>query len=238
MNTSNLHNKQIDYIDWGMIDYKTAWEKQQALFDALVDLKSDFDSSKSKSSVQRFILCEHPHVYTLGRYGQSNNLLINDEFLRKINASYYRIDRGGDITYHGPGQIVGYPILDLEQLHLSLKEYINCLEEMIIRTLATYNIQATRMKNAAGVWLDANGKHPRKIGAVGVRASRYVTMHGFAFNVNTDLSYFSYINPCGFADKGVTSMEKELNRAVPTEEIKQKLYVHFCSLVDKQDVRS
>lgn len=224
---------QIQYIDWGFIDYKDAWDKQKIFFDELVELKSDFDNSKQKSINQRFILCEHPHVYTLGKNGQSNNMLINDEFMQKINASYYHIDRGGDITYHGPGQIVGYPILDLEQLHLSLKDYIHCIEEMIIGTLQEYAIESSRMNGATGVWLDANGKNPRKICAIGVRASRYVTMHGFAFNINTDLSYFSYINPCGFIDKGVTSLSKELQKPIKVEEIKQKLYSRFCALVGK-----
>ena len=224
---------KIQYIDWGKIDYKEAWDKQKIFFDKLVELKSDFNNSHQKDINQRFILCQHHHVYTLGKNGQSNNMLINDEFMKKINASYHHIDRGGDITYHGPGQIVGYPILDLEQLHLSLKDYIHCIEEMIIRTLKEYQIESSRMDGSTGVWLDVNGENPRKICAIGVRASRYVTMHGFALNINTDLSYFSYINPCGFIDKGVTSLSKELQKTVDEEEIKQKLYFHFCSLVHK-----
>ena len=220
--------KAIEYIDWGVIDYKEAWDRQIALFDPLVALKSNF---KEECPVlpQRFIVCEHPHVYTLGKHGQENNLLINEEFLSKINAKCYRIDRGGDITYHGFGQIVGYPILDLEALHLSLKGYVYAIEEMIIRTLAEYGIVAARLQGATGVWLDASGKNPRKIAAIGIRSSRYITMHGFAFNINTDLSYFSYINPCGFVDKGVTSLAKELQKEVDMEEVKQKLYKHFLS---------
>ncbi len=225
--------ERIQYINWGLIDYKNAWDKQKAFFDELVELKSDFNNPTQKCINQRFILCEHPHVYTLGKNGQSNNMLINDEFMKKINAVYYHIDRGGDITYHGPGQIVGYPILDLEQLNLSLKDYIHCIEEMIILTLKEYHIESSRMKSATGVWLDVNGKNPRKICAIGVRASRYVTMHGFALNVNTDLSYFSYINPCGFIDKGVTSLSKEVQKPINAEEVKQKLYSHFCVLVGK-----
>ena len=224
-------NKKIEYHDWGLIDYSEAWDKQKQLFEEIVALKSDFDNPKTESIVQRFILCEHPHVYTLGRNGQSNNMLIKDEFMKKINASYYQIDRGGDITYHGPGQIVGYPILDLEQLHLSLKDYIYCLEQTIILTLKEYAITATRMQGATGVWLDVDGKNPRKICAIGVRASRYVTMHGFAFNINTDLSYFSHINPCGFVDKGVTSLSNELKKTIDINEIKPKLYNYFCSLM-------
>ena len=220
-------NKKIEYHDWGLIDYSEAWDKQTQLFEEIVALKSDFDNPKTEFIVQRFILCEHPHVYTLGRNGQSNNMLVNDKFMQKINASYYQIDRGGDITYHGPGQIVGYPILDLEQLHLSLKDYIYCLEQTIILALKDYAITATRMQGATGVWLDVDGKNPRKICAIGVRASRYVTMHGFAFNINTDLSYFSHINPCGFVDKGVTSLSNELKRTIDIEEIKPKLYKYF-----------
>ena len=219
--------KEIQYHDWGLIDYSEAWDKQKQLFEEILTLKSDFDNPKTESIVQRFILCEHPHVYTLGKNGQSNNMLIHDEFMKKINASYYRIDRGGDITYHGPGQIVGYPILDLEQLHLSLKDYIYYLEQMIILTLRDYAITATRMQGATGVWLDVNGKNPRKICAIGVRASRYVTMHGFALNINTDLSYFSHINPCGFVDKGVTSLANELKKTIGIDEIKLKLYTCF-----------
>ncbi len=224
-------NQGIQYIDWGLIDYKEAWEKQKILFDELIQLKSHFEKPQKESGMQRFIVCEHPHVYTLGKNGQANNMLINNEFLQRIDASYYHIDRGGDITYHGPGQIVGYPILDLEQLHLSLKEYINCIEEMVILTLKDYAIKASRLQGATGIWLDASGQNPRKICAIGVRASRYITMHGFALNINTDLSYFSYINPCGFVDKGVTSLSKELQKPIDTGEIKQKLYHYFSSIV-------
>jgi lipoyl(octanoyl) transferase len=223
-------HKEIQYIDWKLIPYKDAWEKQKELFDELVRLKSDFENPNQEAIVQRFILCEHPHVYTLGKNGQGNNMLINDQFMEKINASYYHIDRGGDITYHGPGQIVGYPILDLQQLHLSLKDYVYCIEEMIILTLKDYQLEASRMQGATGVWIDANKPNPRKICAIGIRACRYITMHGFAFNVNTDLSYFSYINPCGFVDKGVTSLSKELQRPIEMEEVKHKLYSYFLSL--------
>jgi lipoyl(octanoyl) transferase len=228
-------NANIQYIDWKLIHYKEAWEKQKKFFNELIDLKSDFENPNSKSIVQRFIVCEHPHVYTLGKNGQANNMLINDEFMKKINASYYHIDRGGDITYHGPGQITGYPVLDLEQLHLSLKEYVYCIEEMIILTLQDYQINASRMEGATGVWLDANKQNPRKICAIGIRASRYVTMHGFAFNVNTDLSYFSYINPCGFVDRGVTSLSKELQKPVDMEEVKHKLYFYFRTVILQQN---
>ena len=223
---------KIEYIDWGTIDYKQAWDKQIALFNPLVELKSNFKAETYPNISQRFIVCEHPHVYTLGKHGQTNNMLINDEFMKKINATYYHIDRGGDITYHGFGQIVGYPILDLEALHLSLKGYVHALEEAVIRTLADYALTATRLKDATGVWLDAEGKNPRKICAIGIRSSRYITMHGFALNVNTDLTYFSYINPCGFVDKGVTSLAKELQRPIDMKEVKRKLYENFCLIVN------
>ena len=229
---------KIEYIDWGVIDYKQAWDRQIALFNPLVELKSSFKTEDYAAIPQRFIVCEHPHVYTLGKHGQANNMLIDDEFMAKINATYYHIDRGGDITYHGFGQIVGYPILDLEALGLSLKGYVHILEEMVIRTLAEYNIVATRLNAATGVWLDALGRNPRKICAIGIRSSRYITMHGFALNVNTDLTYFSYINPCGFVDKGVTSLSKELQKTIDLEEVKNKLYKNFCCLVRNNTFQS
>ncbi|MDR2385112.1 MAG: lipoyl(octanoyl) transferase LipB [Tannerella sp.] len=218
----------IEYSDWGTIDYKVAWDRQRALFDALLKWKTGINTPKQDDCVQQFIVCEHPHVYTLGKNGKSDNMLIGESFLQKISASYYHIERGGDITYHGPGQIVCYPVLDLETFHLSLREYIACIEETVIFTLAEYGVKAMRMKNATGVWLDAEGKNPRKIAAIGVRAGKYVTMHGFALNINTDLSYFSYIHPCGFTDKGVTSLAEELHKTMDMEEIKRKLYSSFC----------
>ena len=174
------------------------------------------------------LFCEHPHVYTLGRNGKKENLLISEEQIRLINASYYHINRGGDITYHGPGQIVVYPIFDLEELGLTLKQYIENLEQIIIDCLADYNITAGRLAGATGVWLDSGitGRE-RKICAIGVRISRFVTMHGLAFNVNTNLDYFNYINPCGFVDKGVTSMKEELKKEQSLDEVKQNLLKHF-----------
>ena len=236
-------NQKLQYIDWGLIDYKEAWDRQKLWFDEMVEQKKTVVGVENfrplPSPPQYFIVCEHPHVYTLGKNGQRNNLLINDEFLKKINASYYHIERGGDITYHGPGQLVGYPILDLERCKLSLKKYIFCLEEAIIRTLLDYQIESSRMDGATGVWLDVNGKNPRKICAIGVRASRNVTMHGFALNVNTDLSYFSHINPCGFTDKGVTSLSKELallkasplEKPVDMNDVKRRVFGHFQELL-------
>lgn len=224
--------KDINYIDWGLIDYKEAWDRQEGIFKGKIDEK--LSSPKTSSIEQDFILCEHPHVYTLGMHGQVNNLLINEDFLKKINATYYKTNRGGDITYHGFGQIVGYPILDIETLGLSLKDYIWTIEEMVITTMKHYDILCQRMQGATGVWIDTEGKNARKICAIGVRASRYITMHGFALNVNTDLKYFQYINPCGFVDKGVTSMEKEIGEKVDVEKVKRLLYDNFVDLINNK----
>ncbi len=208
------------FRDWKTIDYKEAWDKQQEIFNSVVDFKS----GKTEVNNQSIIFCEHPHVYTLGKHGNNTNLLISDEMLKKINATYYHIDRGGDITYHGPGQIVGYPIIDLELCELSLKDYVFQLEQSVINTLENYQIKATRLQGASGVWLDVDVPgRTRKICAIGVKASRYVTMHGFAFNINTDLNYFNYINPCGFVDKGVTSLQIELGREINIQEVKDIL---------------
>jgi lipoyl(octanoyl) transferase len=208
--------KKVHFEDLGLIDYKEAWDYQEKIFADYLNIKAqirDLPTDKQIEIEGKVIFCEHPHVYTLGKSGQQNNLLIADEFLKKINATYYKINRGGDITYHGPGQIVGYPIIDLERFNLQVKQYIANLEESIILTLSDFGIRAERLNGATGVWLDTNmpGK-TRKICAIGVKASRFITMHGFAFNVNTNLEYFNYINPCGFVDKGVTSMEKELGQ--------------------------
>jgi lipoyl(octanoyl) transferase len=207
-----------EYVDLGLKEYKTAWEIQEKFHQELVDNKD-----ASKQVEHKLIFCEHPHVYTLGKSGEQNNLLINDEFLKKINATYYKSNRGGDITYHGPGQIVGYPIFDLELLNIGVKEYIRKLEEAIITTLGEYNIIATQMDGATGVWLDVNTPKARKICAIGVRVSKAVTMHGFALNVNTDLKYFTHINPCGYINKGVTSIENELGKSFDIMEVKLKL---------------
>ncbi len=205
-------------IDWGVIPYADAWQKQTDWFDELVLAKQS-----GAAYTNRIILCEHPHVYTLGRSGKEMNMLLGEEQLKAIDATLYHIDRGGDITYHGPGQLVSYPILNLEEFHLGLKEYVHLLEEAVIDVCASYGITAARLDKATGVWLDGNTPRARKICAIGVRSSHYVTMHGLAFNVNTDLRYFSYINPCGFIDKGVTSLQKELGREVPMDEVKDRL---------------
>lgn len=221
---------KINTIDWGLVDYLTAWQRQQQIFDSKVSRKLIHSRDAQNDSIltldNDFILCQHPHVYTLGRNGNLHNLLISDQQLRAIGATFVKIDRGGDITYHGPGQIVGYPIFDLESLNLGLKAYINRLEQLIIDVIALYGIKGDRLEGATGVWLDPDTPNARKIAAIGVRASRFVTMHGFALNVNTDLKYFSYINPCGFVDKGVTSMAEELGTEIDINEVKQQIFQH------------
>ncbi len=209
-------SKKVQFEDLGIIDYKKAWDYQENIFAEYLKIKAESRDLPVEKQIEiegKVIFCEHPHVYTLGKSGEQNNLLIADEFLKKINATYYKINRGGDITYHGPGQIVGYPIIDLERFNLQVKQYIANLEQSIILTLNEFGIKSERLNGATGVWLDTTipGK-TRKICAIGVKASRFITMHGFAFNVNTNLEYFNYINPCGFVDKGVTSMEKELGQ--------------------------
>lgn len=212
----------LRYIDLGLIEYKEAWEYQEKVFKTIVDYKRSDQNGKPPENYLLF--CEHPHVYTLGKSGSETNLLIQKEFLDKIEATYFRTDRGGDITYHGPGQIVGYPVIDLEQFGLGLKRYIELLEESIITLLENYGLSSSRMNGATGVWLDSD--HPvkaRKICAIGVKSSRFVTMHGFALNVNTNLDYFTYINPCGLEIKGVTSMQKELGKLQNYDKIKEEL---------------
>ncbi|MBQ6754047.1 MAG: lipoyl(octanoyl) transferase LipB [Bacteroidales bacterium] len=217
----------INFVDWKKIAYSEALDRQTNLFNSKVAQKLNGKENIS----QDFILCEHNNVYTLGKHGKDSNLLVNDEFLKQINAEVYHINRGGDITYHGPGQITGYPSLDLESMGLGIRDYIHTLEQMVINLMKDYDVECERLQGATGVWIEAHTKKARKICAIGVKASRGITMHGFAFNVNTDLNYFSYINPCGFVDKGVTSMQKELHQAVDIERIKHELYNHFIKLV-------
>jgi len=218
--------KCVQYKDLGLIDYKQAWDYQEKLLANIIEKKLQPHANVVDDNFLLF--CEHPHVYTLGKSGEANNLLINDEFLNRIQATYYKINRGGDITYHGPGQLVGYPIFDLEKFHLHVKEYVHHVEEAIIRMLNEYGIFSTRLEGATGVWLDTdNPQRCRKICAIGVRVSRWVTMHGFALNANTDLNYFNHINPCGFTDKGVTSMQKELGYEIDIHELKTKLRNQF-----------
>lgn len=216
----------LERDDWGVVDYPEAWNRQEGLFSQLLLQKQNGEKCQN-----RIVLCEHPHVYTLGRSGKPGNMLVNDEFLSRIGATFHRIDRGGDVTYHGPGQLVCYPLLNLEDFGLGLKEYINLLEEAVIQTCAAYGIEAGRLEKATGVWLDPHGPRARKICAIGVRSSRFVTMHGLALNVNTDLRYFSYINPCGFVDKGVTSIAQELKQNVCFAEVKDKLWNNLSALL-------
>jgi lipoyl(octanoyl) transferase len=210
----------INYQDIGIIPYREAWDYQEKLFDGLMKRKL----AGEKLFPGHLLFCEHPPVFTLGKSGSKENLLINEHMLEKQGIEFYQINRGGDITFHGPGQIVGYPILDLEQLQLGIKTYIDKLEESVIMVLKDYGIKAGRLSGATGVWLDpSDPSKSRKICAIGVKVGRYITMHGFAFNVNTDLSYYQYINPCGFVDKGVTSMEKELGEKQDMEAVKSLL---------------
>lgn len=222
METEPQPQSHLTFKDLGTIEYEKAWDYQEEQFNKLVEFKRD--PSEKERPNQYLLFCEHPHVYTLGKSGDEQNLLIRQDFLNKIEATYYKTNRGGDITYHGPGQIVGYPIVDLESLGIGLKQYVTLLEDAIIELLDGYGIAATQMDGATGVWLDVD--HPvkaRKICAIGVRSSRYVTMHGFALNVNTNLDYFTYINPCGFETKGVTSMEKELGGTLELSRVKAEL---------------
>lgn len=209
---------RVEYRDLGRMPYKECWELQQRLFDGLLAQKKQQSAPQHEAGY--LLLVEHPAVYTLGKSGHAENMLVSEEFLRSHGAEYYHIDRGGDITFHGEGQIVGYPILDLERLGIGLRHYIDSLEEAVIRTVASYGIAAGRIAGASGVWIVEKGRAPRKICAIGVRSSRYVTMHGFALNVATDLRWFSYINPCGFTDRGATSIERETGRCVPMDEVK------------------
>jgi lipoate-protein ligase B len=225
MNNMKIMNKDIEVIDWGVVEYLEAWNRQRELFDMDVKLKSE-----GKTSFNKLILCEHLPVITLGKSGHKENLLINGDILKKDNIEYVEIDRGGDITFHGPGQIVGYPIFDIENFSMGLKNYVWTIEEAIIRVLSLYNINGERSAGASGVWIDVGKPGERKICALGIKSSRYVTMHGFAFNINTDLRYFSLINPCGFADKGVTSLEKELGHKVDIEIVKEQLKKAFTEL--------
>ena len=214
---------KVIYDDLGWRDYKETWDYQERFFNAKVAEKGERNGGADRTP-DRLIFVEHNHVYTLGKSGSDQNLMLDYIQLKARDASFYRIDRGGDITYHGPGQLVGYPIFDLEAMTIGLREYIHLLEEAIIRCIARYGITGGRLKGATGVWLDPDdGTRARKICAIGVRASRYVTMHGFALNINTDLSYFDHINPCGFTDKGVTSIEKETGKKASMDDVKSDM---------------
>ena len=226
-------NKKITLIDWGLKDYKEAWEEQERLFQAIIDQKTANRSTGSSSPTPNYLIfVEHPHVLTLGKSGVMEHLLMSEEFLKQKHISFYKVNRGGDITYHGLGQVVGYPILDLDNFFPDIHKYLRSLEEVIILTLADYGLKGERSQGETGVWLDVGTPKARKICAMGVRASRWVTMHGFALNVNTDLNYFNYIVPCGIADKAVASLQTELGREIPLEEVKQHITRHFLEVFD------
>jgi lipoyl(octanoyl) transferase len=219
------------FTDWGLTDYQEAWDKQEDLLNKTVAIKTENRvNNTQKPTPNHLVFCEHPHVYTLGKSGHPENLLLDEQGLRDKQATYYKINRGGDITYHGPGQIVGYPILDLDNFFTDIHLYLRTLEEAVILTLKDYGIEAGRYPGFTGVWLDADNEKARKICAMGVRCSRWVTMHGFAFNVNVDLDYFKNIVPCGIDDKAVTSLAKELGYQLDMDEVKGKLKNHIAEL--------
>lgn len=222
-------NQNVKYENLGKIDYRKAWDYQEKLFNEVVTAKQIKRESNGKLKTPNYLLfCEHPHVYTLGKSGKESNLLINENLLKSKGAELIKINRGGDITYHGPGQVVGYPILDFDNFNLSVKNYIYKLEEVIIRSLNRFGIDSSRSEGATGVWIDTdNPVKARKICAIGVRTSHWVSMHGFALNVNTDLSYFDYIVPCGIQGKGVTSINRELGKTINLKEVESELINNF-----------
>ena len=226
---------KIKLIDLGLKDYKDTWDYQEALFKETIDLKIDNrKNSTTHKTPNYFLFVEHPHVYTLGKSGDMNNLLLNETQLTEKGATFYKINRGGDITYHGPGQLIGYPIIDLDNFFTDIHKYLRFLEEVIILTLDEYGIKAGRSEGETGVWLGVGTPFARKICAMGVRTSRWVTMHGFALNVNVNLGYFDNIIPCGIKGKSVTSLEAELNKKVPLEEVKEKILKHFSQLFEAE----
>ena len=233
-------NKLIQFQDLGFKDYKETWDLQEEIFKKTVAVKvKNRRENAGLSTPNHFLFVSHAHVYTLGKSGDLSNLLLNEEQLKTKGANFYKINRGGDITYHGPGQIVGYPILDLENFFTDIHKYLRLLEETIILTLADYGLEASRSEGETGVWLDVGTPFARKICALGVRASRWVTMHGFALNVNTDLGYFDHIIPCGIRGKSVTSLRVELKSdQVDENEVKEKLLKHFLNLFEAQEVNS
>ena len=233
---NEIINKSVEFKHLGLIDYQKAWDYQTVLFDGIVATK--IENRKTPSGFQKptsnyLLFCEHPHVYTLGKSGSEEHLLLTEAELADKKATYYKINRGGDITYHGPGQIVGYPVLDLDNFFTDIHKYLRLLEEAVIRTLSDYSIVAGRIEGLTGVWIDFEKQAlARKICALGVKSSRWVTMHGFALNVSTDLDYFGNIIPCGIDDKAVTSMQKELGRPVEMEEVETKLLAHIAQLFE------
>ena len=230
-------SKKVHFKDLGLIDYKKCWDYQEFLFAEILSVKSkNRNRTRKKTTKNHLLFCEHPHVYTLGKSGKKHNLLVNEEYLKNKGASFYKINRGGDITYHGPGQIVGYPILDLDNFFTDIHKYLRFLEEAIILTLNEYGLKGERSKGETGVWFDVGTKNARKICAFGVKSSRWVTMHGFALNVNSDLSYFDNIVPCGIVNKGVTSLEKEIGEKISVEDVKKRLKTHLVQLFSMEIV--
>lgn len=226
-----MMNKTIIFTDLGQKDYKETWELQEQKFQSIIEIKSRNRKENTNTPTPNyFFFVEHPPVYTMGKSGNMAHLLASQEELSKYGASFYKIDRGGDITYHGYGQVVGYPILDLDNFFTDIHKYLRFLEETIIRTLAEYGLKGERSQGETGVWLDVGTPFARKICAMGVRSSRWVTMHGFALNVNTDLGYFDKIIPCGIKDKAVTSLYAEIGRQVPLDEVKAKIKKHFLEV--------
>ena len=224
-------NKKVKFVDWGLVDYQDAWNDQELIFKDTIAVKTNNRIQETTDETPNFLVfCEHPHVYTLGKSGHPEYLLLDEEGLKEKNATYYKTNRGGDITYHGPGQIVGYPILDLDNFFTDIHLYLRTLEEAVILTLNDYGIAAGRYPGFTGVWLDADNEKARKICALGVRCSRWVTMHGFAFNVNADLDYFKNIIPCGIDDKDVTSMQRELGYELNLSEVKNVLKKHISTI--------
>ena len=230
-----MSRRAVRFADLGNVTYREAWDLQEAIFTEVVDRKTanrKLPEGERVPTQDTLLFVEHPHVYTLGKSGDLGNLLADDDRLKAINAEFFKTNRGGDITYHGPGQLVGYPILDLDEYFTDIHRYLRTLEEVIIATLADYGLSGDRSPGETGVWLDVGTPFARKICAMGVRASRWVTMHGWAFNLNTDLRYFEYIIPCGIKDKAVTSLQRELGRAVDEVEVKERVAGHFARLFE------
>lgn len=235
---NEILNKKTKFFDLGLIDYKQAWDYQTNLFQSILDTKAENRTNNTQLPTHNYLLfCEHPHVFTLGKSGEEQNLLVKKEDLHTIEATYYHINRGGDITYHGPGQLVVYPVIDLENFFTDIHQYMRLLEESVIQTLQEFDINAGRIKGLTGVWLDSeHEKTARKICALGVKTSRWVTLHGLAFNVNSHLKYFDYIVPCGIQDKAVTSLEKEKGSAQDFELVKTVLKDRLSNLFEMEIV--
>lgn len=222
----------VNFEDLGLVDYKEAWDYQEDLFRKNIDIKiAQRKEQTTEATINHLLFCEHPHVYTLGKSGKQIHLLLSESQMKEHNVTYYKINRGGDITYHGPGQIVAYPIFDLETYFFTdIHKYMRYLEEAVIQTLDEYGVKAGRVNGRTGVWVGVEEGKERKICAMGVKASRWITMHGLGFNINADLNYFNYIIPCGIEDKGVTSLEKELGHSVEMDEVKAKLRSHIATV--------